>query len=139
MKMKHYFIFFLTFCLLCSFTHNSSKPYADEVYTGRLEIVGPCAQRVVSIISSNANKARVDSRWRDPLTKEVYEYTFSVKNFCDLSSFQEGDTFTFRFSSPKVRNPCPSCLMYRPVPGTERFISILHKGSLEPIQISKPE
>jgi Cu/Ag efflux protein CusF len=141
MKMTKILATVIGYCMLSGFSHTSAEMnIEEEIFTGRLEVKGPCAQRIVSIISPNANKAGVMHRWKDPLTKTAYEYTFVVKNFCDLRSLQEGETFTFRFSRAKVNNACPSCLMYRPVPDSERFITVLYKGgSPVPAHINHPQ
>ena len=141
MTMTKFFSIIVGSCLLSGFSHTGAdKNIEEEIFTGRLEVKGPCAQRIVSITSPNASKARVIQRWKDPLTRNEYEYTFVVKNFCDLRNLQEGETFTFRFSSAKVNNACPSCLMYRPVPESERFITVLYKGgSPVPAHISYPK
>ena len=102
--------------------------FKEEVFMGKLVIKGPCGQRVVSVISPKSNHIKVQDNWQDPVTGESYQQVFSVRNFCELSSLEEGETFSFKFIKMKM-SVCPTCLVYRPVPEADGAIVIVSKGS----------
>jgi hypothetical protein len=106
------------------------EEFKDDVFTGKLIIKGPCGQRVVSIISPITINLKVQENWEDPVSGELYKNVFSVRNFCEVSSLEEGDTFYFKFIKMKM-SVCPACLLYRPVPGVEGAIVIVKKHTSE--------
>jgi hypothetical protein len=101
-----------------------------NVITGKLIIKGPCGQRVVSIISPITRNLKVQENWEDPVSGELYKNVFSVRNFCELSSLEEGDTFYFKYIKMKM-SLCPACLLYRPIPDADATIVIVQKNSTD--------
>jgi hypothetical protein len=115
--------------LLFSATSFHSRP-RTEVFKGRLELTGTCGQRVVSIISSNADDVTLVRKWKDPVSGKNYENVFAVQNFCDLDAYKPGDVFYFRFAKPNQAKVCTSCLMYRPVPNLNGFIKLVTEAQM---------
>jgi hypothetical protein len=115
----------LLLLLLLGATTSFQQPARTEVFRGRLELSGTCGQRVVSIISSNADDVSLVRKWKDPVTGKTLENVFAVQNYCDLDAYKPGDVFYFRFAKPSPGKVCTSCLMYRPVPNLNGFIRVV--------------
>jgi hypothetical protein len=102
---------------------------SSDTFAGRVVVKGPCGQVVISIISPNAGEANVND-WRDPITKKQHRNVFTVQNFCAFTKYEEGETFNFKVVKNRI-NPCNSCLVYRPVPATKKYIQVVPVKSME--------
>lgn len=78
-----------------------------------------CADYIIQITDGEFDQFVADATWTDPVSGNVYQNVFRLKNYCPLQerSISNGDTFTFRISNENYVNNCVTCLAIRPGPG----------------------
>jgi hypothetical protein len=86
-----------------------------------------CADYIIQITDGEFDRSVADATWTDPVSGNVYQNVFRLKNYCHLQerSISNGTIFNFRISKENYTNNCVTCLAIRPGPGPVTANSII--------------
>ena len=113
----------------CQNSKNAGNSNALKWYTGILQKVGMCGQRVISNTSSNRSGLSNAPVWTDSSSGKTYENVFTVDNFCNFPSRLKEEAVVNFTITDTIRTQCIACQTYTPVPKEKNNITVGCKGS----------
>jgi len=92
----------------------------DEVFRGRVAVLGICGNITLSLVDGTLDTSRYRTAWKDPSTGITHPNAFRLGNPCTVgfpADIKAGDVFRFLVTEPSAADrTCNQCLAYYPTP-----------------------
>jgi len=113
-------LFLLIGLPLTSFLCRKEDITRDEVFRGRVAVLGMCGNITLSLVDGALDTSRYRTGWKDPNTGITHPNAFRLENPCTVgfpADIKAGDVFRFSVTEPSAadRN-CMLCMAYYPTP-----------------------